>query len=306
MKNYELGFYVVPEPEKMRRQINVLSGMGIRYIGTDGFCGWEDNAFTEKIAEIIGKSEMKLHSFHSPFGLMFPRLENLDRSLSDNYRIIDVARSWGAKNIVWHMRWFRRYEHDTHFASVNVMDEMGQERIDELMSQVLPGTCAYAARYGININLENMPLFSWDRDCDNILGFIRNQGLKNLGFIYDIGHAWCSGIDPASPILNSGHLLKDTHFHDNYGVLDYDLNRVATIADISKYDLHLPVGLGTINWLHVIRALRQINYSSPIIFEGTHMKGHPEEASIEQYCRSVRLTIDNWRASEELAEYLKI
>ena len=201
-------------------------------------------------------------------------------------------------------RWFRSYDGDTHFADTTVMDELGDAAIDELMAKILPATCSHAAESGININLENLPLFKWGRNCSDILDFIRLMQLPNLGFIYDIGHAWCSGIDPAAVILEAGPLLNDTHFHDNLGLRNYDLSRTATCADIPSIDLHLPVGLGTIDWIGVIRALRRIGYRNPVIFEGPHMKGLPDEKSPEQYARSVNITLANWRACEDLATYM--
>ncbi len=300
MRSFELGFYVAPAPETLPARLDALAEQEIGYFGTDGFGQWRDDTYVERVSRIIAASGMRQHSFHAPFGLMFPRREDLDQSLADNRRIIDVAAHWGTRSIVWHTRWFRGSTGDSHFADCAIMDAMQPAAIDALMSEVLPATCAYAQERNIFINLENLPLFHWGRDCNDLLDFIRKQSLPALGFIYDIGHAWCSGFDPAEPIRLARDLLRDTHFHDNLGVRQYDLARTASINDVPFYDHHLPVGLGTINWIEVVRALREIDYQYPVIFEGPTLKGHPEAKSLEQFKRSVRITISNWHAFEDM------
>lgn len=304
MKCFNLGFYLTPSMKELPWQLEVLRERKIKYVGTDGFCEWKDDSFVGKIAALIKNAGVNLHSFHSPFGLCFTTPKDLEQSLADNRRIIDIASEWGAKNIVWHFRWFRSYAGDTHFADTSVMDNMTKAEIDAIISMVIPDTCTYATKHGININLENMPFFSWAMDCGEIIDFIKRQNQPNLGFIYDIGHAWCSNIPPAEPILQAGTLLNDTHFHDNLGIMDWDLKKTAVCADISGYDLHLPIGLGTINWVSVIRALHEIQYENPVIFEGVNFKNHPERNSRKMYEKSVDITIANWRAFEILAETL--
>jgi sugar phosphate isomerase/epimerase len=304
MQEFELGFYLTTSLKTLPWQLEVLLARNIKNIGTDGFEKWRDDEFVDKIAGYIKQADMHLHSFHAPFGLCFPDKKDLVQSLTDNYRIIDVAAAWGAKNIVWHFRWFRSYKGDMHFAETAIMENMTKSGIDAIVSTVIPETCAYAAKYGINVNLENMPLFSWSRDCREIIDFIKKQNQPNLGFIYDIGHAWCNNTPPAEPILQAGRLLNDTHFHDNTGIMDWDLTRTAVCRDISIYDLHLPVGLGTINWVSVIRALREIQYKKPVIFEGVNFKNHPERNSLKMYEKSVDITVANWRAFEILEDSL--
>lgn len=289
--------------EKFGNILRRWGELGIKVFGTDGFCRWRESAFTETVAAIIADLEMTQHSFHAPFGMRFVDPGRLEDSLSDNKRIIDVAASWGAKNIVWHMRWFRGTEGDTHFADTKVMDSMTNAEMDALFAKVIPETCAYAAERGININVENLPLLKWARDCDNILEYIRSMNIPNFGFIYDIGHAWCNGINPAEVILKAGTLLNDTHFHDNLGLGSYDLNKTATCADVPTMDLHLPPGLGTINWIEVVRALRTIKYPNPVVFEGPSLKGVPNQNTVEAFRTNVELTINNWRAFELLAEH---
>lgn len=309
MKKFDLGFYMAVDdtnPGNIREYLETLKKLNVNIFGTDGFCRWQETSFTDTIAAIILEFNMTLHSFHAPFGLRFVEANRLKESIADNKRIVDVASSWGAKNIVWHMRWFRGIKGDTHFAESNVMDSMTEKEMDALFAEIIPETCYYAAEHGININMENLPLFKWGRNCDEILTFIRSIDIANLGFIYDIGHAWCSGIDPAKVILKAGHLLNDTHFHDNLGLGSYNLNKTATCSDVPAIDLHLPPGLGTINWIEVVRALRQIKYPNPIIFEGPSLKGVPNQNTVMAFKSNVELTINNWKAFEKLAEYCPI
>ena len=97
-------------------------------------------------------------------------------------------------------------------------------------------------------------------------------------------------------IRTAGPLLLDTHFHDNAGPGNDGLFP----------DQHLPVGLGTIDWQDACRALNEIEFSGPVVFEGVLGPGDSIEngrfGGKLSHKDLINITIANWRAFEALAE----
>ncbi len=74
---------------------------------------------------------------------------------------------------------------------------------------------------------------------------------SNVGATLDIGHAWCSGHDPAAFVEVLGSKLFHVHCHDNHG----------------QRDEHLPIGEGTIDMARVFQALAIAEYKGILNFE---------------------------------------
>ncbi|MCK4730485.1 MAG: sugar phosphate isomerase/epimerase [Candidatus Aenigmarchaeota archaeon] len=73
----------------------------------------------------------------------------------------------------------------------------------------------------------------------------------------DIGHANLFAKENRSLNLinNFGKILKHIHVHDNVG------------GDAEKFDLHLPIGTGNINFTPIFDKLKEIEYSGNITLE---------------------------------------
>lgn len=114
-----------------------------------------------------------------------------------------------------------------------------------------------------------------------------------MAICLDSGHAHLQGLDVAREVRAAGALLKDTHFHDNIG-------------PSGNLDQHIPPGLGTINWQEVCRALDEIGYPGPVVFEG--VLGPRDSISGGRFGGRlshedlIEITISNWLAFEALAE----
>ena len=81
--------------------------------------------------------------------------------------------------------------------------------------------------------------------------------IPNLFFCLDIGHANLFGKENRSINLinNFKSILKHIHVHDNVG------------GDAEKFDLHLPIGAGKINFIPIFDKLKEIKYSGNITLE---------------------------------------
>lgn len=265
---FTLGFYLSPSDiGRMRCKMEDFLLGGISVIGTDGFMQWRDDRHCQKVADNIHNLGMKCNSIHAPFGLNFLSKQDIRRSIEDNKRLVDVAALWGAGNIVHHFRSLRTQAGDTHFATNAEIAQVKPACLDAVAAEVLPEVCEYASSKKIHINLENLPLVPWARNPYDILVFLKKMKIPNLKFLLDIGHANCSRYNVCEVIKNSGAYLQDVHFHDNFGPRNWDFCLIPENSDIMKYDQHLPPGMGNIPWLGVVRALKEVNYKNPIMFE---------------------------------------
>ncbi|MBI2264861.1 MAG: sugar phosphate isomerase/epimerase [Armatimonadetes bacterium] len=83
-----------------------------------------------------------------------------------------------------------------------------------------------------------------------LLDLLNDLPSQLTGLTLDLGHALLGGDVPAS-ILAAGSRLRVVHAHDNDG----------------HYDKHWPPGRGCMPWEAVLKALSEINFSGPFIWE---------------------------------------
>jgi len=81
--------------------------------------------------------------------------------------------------------------------------------------------------------------------------------IPEIKFCLDIGHAnlFAKENRSVSLINNFGKILKHVHIHDNVG------------GDAEKFDLHLPIGAGRINFKPIFDKLKKMEYSGDITLE---------------------------------------
>ena len=110
-----------------------------------------------------------------------------------------------------------------------------------------------AAKRGIKVTIETAcgELYSINLKPELIIDFFNDVGADNMGICIDSGHCHLNGLNVAEIIRKCGSYFLETHFHDNFGVKDR----------------HNPIGIGTINWFEVIKAMDEIGYRGEITFE---------------------------------------
>ena len=81
--------------------------------------------------------------------------------------------------------------------------------------------------------------------------------IPKIKFCLDIGHAnlFAEENRSVSLINNFGKFLKHIHIHDNFG------------GNAEKFDLHLPIGEGGINFTPIFDKLKEMKYSGNITLE---------------------------------------
>lgn len=137
--------------------------------------------------------------------------------------------------------------------AVRVRDLYGRDRVlpDSIASY--RHLCTEAGMRGIAVTVETAcsELYEVNLRADSLISLIQAVGAPNFGICVDAGHCHLNHLEVAETVRGCGAYVLETHFHDNFG----------------DRDRHNPVGIGTINWLSVIQALRETGYAAEITFE---------------------------------------
>lgn len=148
---------------------------------------------------------------------------------------------------------------------VTVIDENGEGLPKDEIYQY---NLAYFKRWkeffkahNVGMAIENMAtngkIPSIFADMDTLCSLIDEVGEPEwVGACLDTGHANISGLDPAECVHKIGKRLRATHINDNHG---------------TKVDEHIAPFMGTINWVEVVKALREIDYKHDFSFETHHL-----------------------------------
>lgn len=115
--------------------------------------------------------------------------------------------------------------------------------------EVLAELVNCGSEIGIRLMVENMPHFSRVSQLKPIF-----EAVPEIELLLDVGHANLDTPRNYSEelIAHFSERLAHVHVHDNRGGND---------------DMHLPLGVGNINWLRVVRALKNANYDDTITIE---------------------------------------
>lgn len=211
-------------------------------------------------------------------------------------RLLDAAASAGAGTITTHFAWmfgegnvalmgdFIARLNRGQISRDEFMEEKqercgGREKVWQDSLEIYAHLCSKAASRSIAVTIETVPGPFEMHDPNNINEFIAELRADNLGICVDTGHCNAVGFSSAEAIRRASDKMMETHFHDNFGPQN----------NWALSDTHNPVGVGTINWVEVIRALEETGYTGCITFEQ----------------RDFRANLRNWRHFLQAADKLK-
>lgn len=112
-----------------------------------------------------------------------------------------------------------------------------------------------AKKLGYGLSLENM--VQWDNEyvyaCngEDLAELADAFNRSNVGICWDFGHANLSVRDQAAELRKIGSRLKSTHIADNHG----------------HADEHFAPFYGHVDWLQMMRVLKEINYKGDFTYE---------------------------------------
>ena len=302
---YDLGFYLNPHGENRRIIMQALAEHGVKWLGIDGSSWDADNDGNEilKFKREFTECGLGLYSLHSTLSLLAAPDKPLPNELfRQQVQELKKGALLECKRIVYHFCMFQDCPFEYSDKAIN---KAGKDLFIKNHAEAIRKLAVVAAELNIVLVIENVYVSSYSESFDLLKKIIALAKTKNVGICIDTGHAFLANNNPAEKIIQAGNLLMDTHFHDNFGK-DAPLPPCAySRPEAYRHDLHLPPGMGFINWPEVCTALKEVNYSGPIMFEGVmgpcdslekgNFKGQIS------YNNLIKLTIDNWRAFELLA-----
>jgi sugar phosphate isomerase/epimerase len=236
---------------------------------------YHDPVHIQEAAALMKELGIEANSFHAPFAhhIDISSLDPAQRasSVREVFAACDAAHSLGARYLVLHPG----------------PEKEGRPRPEEWYHRMVCATASlnevahHCRDLGIILLLENMLphlMFGHTSDMLYLLGAIRET---NVGTCLDTGHAFLSGDLRTVVHKLSGH-LRMLHVNDNLGDGDH----------------HLPPGEGAIDWISLIRQLRQWRFQGPLILELADSGEAPEH--IMEHARNSRTYLNGIIANIEI------
>jgi sugar phosphate isomerase/epimerase len=276
---------------KVRAKLEVFHRAGIHWMGVDGInlmakfsCDVDETvALLTAWYKELG---LRLSSFHYAGPSWAPLSGGQDAVRANLARNVTLFAQWSPKAFVIHPDWIYGSNGEQGILDGFAAEAAahGRDRILETIADNLRYMARLAAKHNIRLALETMGHWDALSKPQDLVALVEAIGEPNVGYCLDAGHAHLCGQDVPGWVYRMGRKLFETHFHDNRGV---------SLA----MDEHMPVGFGTIPWVDVIRALRDVDFTGPVTFEAT---GWPIEDPVEGY----RQAMAWWRACESFSKHV--
>ncbi|MBG9374663.1 TIM barrel protein [Panacibacter sp. DH6] len=139
-----------------------------------------------------------------------------------------------------------------------------------------PAVIKYAEDLGINIGIENCPMFFTKDEWPGGKNLAINPTIwsrmfeaipsKNFGLNYDPSHMIWQQMDAIQPMYDFKDRIHHIHLKDAK-LYKNKLDKVGILAHPLEYHSPKLPGLGDVNWNHFFTALTDIRYSGPICIE---------------------------------------
>ena len=279
--------------EKVRSDLEIFKKTGVRWICIVGInpleplvpMGYNLQEVICMAKEWIEELGLKVSSFHYSSPTFAPLNAGQDSAREILVKNVELFKIWEPKSFVVHPVWIMGENSNPGMSQKFDLEvaEHGEKEVLRVIAGNLKIMGKQAAKYGIKLAIENLGKLGGSQK-DYAPLFVKMIDEPNVGYCIDSGHAHCSGLAVPNLIRQAGSRLFETHFHDNRGP-DYG-------------DEHMPVGFGTISWLDVITALKEVNFPGPVTFE-TEGWSIPDRA--EGYIQAMAW----WRACEQKAQAIK-
>jgi len=271
------GFSWHLDADTLKREAEMVLALGYRWAYGD-MGVWAPGAL-ETAHEVFRGSGLPIWSTHGVTGVQewdFDVDAAFDR-MSEQVRRIG---SLEIGNVTYHTM-----VNDTNREAPEVVSER-RVRFVSRFHELFGRLTEVAEPLGVSINVENIEgeFDSAYRTAEEIFTIIDPVASDVMGVCLDSGHAHMSNVSVADMARELGPRLREVHFHDNLG----------------KADRHMVVGIGSIEWVDVIDALDEINFTSPVVFEwtGTYWSDLPfEDVARAHYF--------NWRQFESMVDAIR-
>ena len=226
------------------------------------------------------------------FSCRYP--EKRAQALSNLKILIDYAAKGGVRSITIHPPLYYdpvwKYYADPHYAP-RIKEALPLNEAWDVSIDLLREAARYAVRHSITLGIENMPhvcspsqayegrvlkLPSFGRGPDEIMEILAAVKSDGLRITFDAGHANVVGVAPAKYVKGIVHLIVNVHVSDNDG----------------RYDQHVPIGFGNIDFQDFFRVLVNEGYDDSIIIERHADNRLPEDVRrVKRYLSKLRVKV---------------
>jgi sugar phosphate isomerase/epimerase len=217
---------------------------------------WRSIPDPVRLARLVADRGLRVHSAHGCWGGQSIRAARVDlghndpktwaESVADLRHCVDWLASAGGRCLVVHPG--------------GLSDPEDVEARRDALTRGLDVLADHAAGTGVILCVENMPpgVHPGSRMAD-LRAIVEGLGRAEIGLALDTGHAHIAA-SSGSETLAAGPMLRTTHVHDNDG----------------RQDVHLPPGLGSVDWGAWVAALDAVEYRGPIVLECIkHLRDRP-------------------------------
>jgi sugar phosphate isomerase/epimerase len=314
MKEWELSYYVAPlgwdgkkttfDERLVETEFETLRKAGISWAGFNG-AGHVNGAFPFDLGKVVGRivklmkiNGIRVSSFHFA-GATVTDPDVSQETLRDNMRKdIEAFAPFKPKAFVVHS-WWPEFRAEGDFQGLKTYARMERKYGHKVIWKTIAGNLKFmakvAARHKNRIALEtggNRFPAMHDNELPSLLEMIDEP---NAGYCLDSGHVHAFGGNVVEVIKVLGNRIFETHLHDNRALGADSRRKFTKFSDFHACDEHLSPSFGTIPWVDVINALRDVGFPGPATFE---TRGWPY---IKDKVESYRQAIAWWRTCEALA-----
>ena len=250
--------------EFMREMMRAVNTLDIDALECYHSLAWDRNLILDVA---LANPKVEFWSAHAPYGLYCDPSSPVERArqgaveaFSDT---VKVAARLGAKIVVAH-------------PGINV--EYDHPRSDRIQLTIDPfrQVADLAGEHGISLAIEPMPKKEIGSTLAEVLDMVERIDRPNVGVNFDTNHLFPPEAIP-DMIRRAGPRILSVHISDQDGI-----------------ERHWLPFLGTMVWAQVLRALVDIGYTGPLIYE-THIH---EARDCEEVARII---VDNYRRLIQLA-----
>lgn len=244
--------------EFMRELMHALNTLDIDAFECYHSLAWD----RDRVLEVALESpNVEFWSAHAPYGLYCDPSSPIERAregaLAGALDTIEVARRLGANVVVVH-------------PGISVEYDAPRTTRIGWVADVLRQAADAAAEHRLRVAVEPMPRDEIGNTLDEVLDIIDLIDRPNVGVNFDVNHLFPPEAIPGM-IRRAGSRILNVHISDQDGT-----------------ERHWLPFMGTMDWAEVLKALIEVGYSGPLVYE-THI--HDARTCLD----AGKIIVDNYR-----------
>jgi len=229
-----------------------------------------------RLKAVLKEFDLK-YTVHAPLALDLREQEDLTLQRDLFKSSLDFTADIGAEIFVY------------HYGRKSQNPELEGKVCEEMVKAAM-----YAAQRGIQICVENIEI----DPVHNVVEFVREVNLENVGITFDIGHAYLAAkrfaFDFFAAVRSVHPYVRHIHLSDNFGRFEearlvgyeqYKSIPYRKLVALGKGDLHLPPGWGEVPIKEALAILD--SYEGVIVLEYYNQRYRDEAEEILRRARAL-------------------